>query len=57
MTVNEKEIATVRNDTIKSFALTNIEPTSKVRLINDQIKNGSNLNQKSLPFLNYLVSE
>jgi hypothetical protein len=51
------EIARVRNDTIKSLALTNLEPTSKVTPFNDQLKNGSNLDPKSLPFFSYLVSE
>jgi hypothetical protein len=57
MIVNEKETARVRKDTIKSLALTNLEPTSKVTPFNDQLKNGSNLDPKLLPFLNYLVSE
>jgi hypothetical protein len=56
MIVNEKEIARVRNDTINPLARIIVEPTLNLALINIQLKNGSNFDQKSLPFLNYLVS-
>jgi hypothetical protein len=54
--VNEKVIARVKNDTINPLARIIVEPTLNLALINIQLKNGSNFDKKSLPFLNYLVS-